>query len=67
MEEAQVPPLLQGFGGMEGDGTEPAVPEGAKEKAAWVPARQLAAQAKLPTLPAHSATSQAESLHRIYF
>lgn len=52
---------------MEGGGMGPALPEGAKEKAAWVPARQLAAQAKLPTLPAHSATSRAESIHRIYF
>lgn len=43
------------------------MPEGAEEKAAWVPERQIAAQAKLPTLPARSATSQAESLHRIYF
>lgn len=35
---------------------------GTKEKVVQVPA-----QAKLPTLPAHSATSYADALHRIYF
>lgn len=40
---------------------------GSKEKVAQVPARRLTAQAKLPTLPAHSATSHADALHRIYF
>lgn len=29
LEEAPIPPLLQGFGGMEGGGTGPAVPGGA--------------------------------------
>lgn len=37
---------------------------GAEEKAARVPAQQLAAQARLP---AHSAKPHADSLHSIHF